>query len=757
MDASQIDFDPAPGADMAQATITIDDDGLTTIEIPGTGKEPPADVGPDADFDRNLAVDMDPGLLASLGAWLIESIEADEQDRSQWLQTVNEAAAFLGVDIVTATSSVSKDGTISDHVVTAMLEAALKMWAVSYGELLPAGGPVKTARLDPVETPDQRTAPDGQGLPEPGLSDQDRDDLAEQLQRDMNWYLTVGDRGYYPDVSKMLMNRNLIGLAFREIYRDPIERKPLSRWVMAQDFIVSGSPTHLSQAARTTVRKKIRQGVMRRMQKTGVYLDVPLVSPQGNPTETEVVIGETEGVTAQRSLPRDYEHEIYECSTEIGSHEFFEVGDFEKFDADEEGHKPGWALPYFITIDRDSRAILSIRRNWKKGDDQYKRKRRYVKFGGIPAFGGGFYDWGLLHIAHNPTHAATMLQRSSIDAAIFSNFPAWVATQGPGSRVENTVIRPNFGEIWRIPGTAGQDITKVMMAIPYKPPSAEAMAIQAKLEKDVGDLAGVIDIPVGEGRIGNTPVGTIMSYIESTTMVPGAIHKADHSAQAEEFELLRELLAEEPQLLWRGNKTPARKWQTAEELLAPDISPQADPNVPSQVHRLMKAQGLIMAGGLPQFNGIADNRAIYKRVIPVLAGCDSQSLEIPPPPPGAPPPPPDPKIVAAQIKAQSETQAAETEVQKAQIMHAGKMAEIQAEGQQRDLDRQSEETRSAMQMQAAKIKGATALANAHIDNAHDATQQHANRQVDLAKHVTPPAALPPPPAPDGATPEDVPQ
>jgi hypothetical protein len=65
-----------------------------------------------------------------------------------------------------------------------------------------------------------------------------------------------------------------------------------------------------------------------------------------------------------------------------------------------------------------------------------------------------------------------------------------------------------------------------------------------------------LKIPVGEGRLGNTPVGTIMSYIESTTMVPGAVHKADHVSQAEEFELLRDLLAQRPQILWRDNPQP---------------------------------------------------------------------------------------------------------------------------------------------------------------------------------------------------------
>ena len=56
-------------------------------------------------------------------------------------------------------------------------------------------------------------------------------------------------------------------------------------------------------------------------------------------------------------------------------------------------------------------------------------------------------------------------------------------------------------------------------------------------------------------------------------MVPGAVRKADHVSQAEEFELLRDLLAQRPKILWRDNPSPARKWQAAHELHSSSLSP----------------------------------------------------------------------------------------------------------------------------------------------------------------------------------------
>lgn len=708
----------------APTTVEIDDDGTVTINIGGNGQAeaPP----PDTRFDRNLAADMDAGTLASLAAYVLEGIEADEQDRSEWLETVNRAADYLGVRINDPNAEVSQDGTVCQAVASCMLQVATKLWGTAYAELCPSGGPVKAEHADAIPVSPAPGVPAGPTAERP---DSAGDDLAEALEQDLNWYLTKGDRGYYPDTAKMLMNRLLVGLAVKEAYHCPVAGKPLLRWIMAQDVIVQGSPPHLQETdGRVTIHKRISRGRMRRLQKAGTYLDVPLVRPAGDTSPTEITIGETQGISATPTLPRDIPHDIYECNIDLGglSDDIESLGVLER---DENGKDVGFPLPYFVTIDKDSRVILQIKRNWKKGDSNYKRRRRYVKYGFMPSFGGGFYDWGLLHLVGNPTQAATMLQRAGVDAGLFANFPAWAVAQGPASRMENQVLRPMPGEAVKFPTSSNQKIGDVMMPFPYKDVSGGAMALSDKLESDVKALGGVIDIPVGEGRIGNTPVGTIMSYIEATTMVPGAIHKMDHVSQAEEFDLLRELLAEDPEALWRGNPTPARKWQVAQELLSPDIAPQADPNTPSQIHRLLKVQGLITIGGLPQFQGVANNRTIFRKAVRVLTGEEAADFEMPQAPAQAPPP--DPKIVAAQIKAQSEAQQGQQKLQIAALGHQGKMEEIAQEGQQRAADRDAANVREAMKLEGQQAKVGADVAGKAMDRQHDAGQAAADRAHDV--------------------------
>ncbi len=748
------------GADNDDNQIFVDTsempDGGLRIMYGSPEADEDADTGPDDKFDRNLAEDMDDYDLDSLASTLLMEIEADELSRRDWEETANLAALYLGVKLEDPTTSVSADGTICKSVATCMLEAALKLWGVWRAELLPVTGPVKVRQDRPprpsaieesegaaTQTPGAAPVPQptttgasAMGAPggiaaaaapaQPTESTADRDDLARALEMDMNHYLTVVDREYYPDTSRMLMSRAVVGVQFKKVYRDPLLRRPVSRWVKAQDLIINNTINHLGDGVRHTERIPTTQAKMRRLMVAGFYRDIPLSHPTARPSPTDLATAEIEGISAVSQLPSDYEHTVYECHREIGSGTASSlIGDIGKLDRDETGKKPGYPLPYTVSIDVDSRKILAIRRDWKKGNQDHRQRRRYVKFGMIPGL-GGYYDWGLIHIVGNPTQAATMIQRAMTDSSLLANFPGGVFLKGPGSRQANTVIRPNPGEFLPMDAAGAQRIQDVLMPLPYKPPTPEVMALVEKLEGDVRRLSGVVEIPVGEGRLGNTPVGTIMSYIESVSQVPGAVSKDDHISQQDEFMLLRELFAEDPESLVRGVKRPARRWQIDDEIMEPDLVPAADPNTPSEVHRLLKVQGLVTLGGMPQFQGVADNRAIFAFATEALTGEQADEFMVPATAPA--PPPPDPRIQAAEIKAQSDQMKVQAQQQTDQQKHDERLTELSLEDQQRAADRQSAETRAAMSLEAAKVKATHDTLNAAADRQHDTANAAADRQ-----------------------------
>jgi hypothetical protein len=65
-------------------------------------------------------------------------------------------------------------------------------------------------------------------------------------------------------------------------------------------------------------------------------------------------------------------------------------------DEDEDGEKTGIALPYVVTIEKQTETVLAIRRNWNQDDPLKAKRNHFVHYGYIPAF--GFYCFGLIHL-----------------------------------------------------------------------------------------------------------------------------------------------------------------------------------------------------------------------------------------------------------------------------------------------------------------------------------------------------------------------
>lgn len=716
-------------------------------------------------FDDNLAEDMDDSILATIAMRLLEGIEADITSRRGWEETGQKGADLLGTTLDDASASIGADGMIAKVKHTGLLGAVITSWANSRAELLPVGGPVKVR--DDEQTEDAMTAeiaplmgynggppldgadltnvvpgpgappmppPAGMGIaapPQPGAPpappplpkagpSEKRNALADALEKDFNHYLTVIDKDYYPDFSRMLVSRALLGFQARKVYRDPILQRPVSRWVRGTDLIVSNEATSLASAARVTERIPMRQGVVKRMQKIKHWRDVSLVIPTGQPDPMRRKVAEIEGVQATQTLPADYLHTIYECYCDL---------DEDDLANDEKGKDVGYPLPYRVTIDKDSRAILEIRRNWKEGDTLYQKRRRYVKYGLVP--GLGFYDWGFVHMIGNPQRAATMIERSLIDTGMLNSFPGGIMAKSPGTRQRTTEVRPGLGE-FVVMDTGGLPIQDFVMPWPYKEPSAVLQAVGADVAGQMKQISGMIEMPVGEGMT-NVPVGTIMAYIDAVTKVPSAVHKDDHIAQQEEYELLKELFEEDPTALSRYAKKPARKWEIAQEIKDQDLIPAADPNVPSQVHRLMQTQMLVQNAGLPQFAGIANQRAIWERSIRTIGASNTGEYTMPQA--AAAPPPPDPKIVAAQIKAKSQTDSDAAHAKDTATKAASDLEKAKITSADKDADRISEEKRAAMAEERSAIEAHADVAKHAISTASDHTQGMAGIAQDAAQHT----------------------
>lgn len=454
-----------------------------------------------------------------------------------------------------------------------------------------------------------------------------------------------------------------------------------------------------------THKTMLRPSTMKRMMIAGVYRDVDLVHPHAQPTTTERKIKKIEGIQPQ---PRyeDEQHTVYESYVEA---------DLSKYGFDEKGQPDGLPLPYRVTIDKDSREILEIRRNWRENDEDFMPIIRFVHYGFIP--GLGFYHYGFIHILGNTARALTALGRQLLDAGQFANFPGLLSSD-IGGRQESTQIRVNPGGMKTIK-TGGMKITDVVMPLPYKEPSQVLMTLAKNVSDNARRLAMTAQVQVGEGRA-DVPVGTMMALIEQATKPMAALHKQNHSSQQEEFEKLKELFAEDPSALSRYAKSPKRKWTEAQEFADLELVPCSDPNVPSHVHRVMMATALSqLVNSFPELN-----RTWALEIILTTLGYPSQGAIQPPPPPPQPPPPPPPdpsKMAAVQVKAQQEKREAATAIMETQ----SREEERQMENQNAAEDRASKERIEQLKLEETKMKIGADLHNAEQDRGidlHNATQ-----------------------------------
>lgn len=670
--------EPAPEPAPLGDDITIDlgaivpDQTKPSVEIPTEdggviihfGKIGPTAAS--AGHDENLAETLDEGTLSSIAEDLMQGIEADIQSRQEWLQQRAEGLELLGLKLDspkpdTAGSSAPLEG-MSTVRHPLLLEAVLRFQANARGELLPADGPVKI-RVDDVS-----------GAPTPD-AERDEDRQAGQLETDFNYYLTTTASEYYPDTDRMLLMVGFGGCGFKKVYHCPLRRRPVSESVDAEYLIVSHGATDLRNAARVTHQITMRPSVVRRMQIMGAYRDTGLGSaPLLQPSPVEAKIDDIQGTAPQASYrEEDQPRTIYECRCEI---------DVPGYEHREDGQITGLPLPFKVSIDKDSRKILELRRNWKEGDDLYEAKRTFVKYPFVP--GLGFYDIGLLHILGNTTIAVTAAWREALDAGMFANFP--------GGLIDKDLTRQNTNEFRAGPGSfvpvnaGGKPLAQGIMPFPYKEPGPGLLALTKDIAETGQRVGGTAELPVGEGRQ-EAPVGTTIALIEQATKVLDAVHKRLHQAQAEEFGLLKEKFEEDPEAFWRFNKRKrkgAQPWDAARFKAAienTDLVPAADPNTSSHVMRIMKAQAVYqMAAADPQS---FDKREVYIRTLGTL-GINNPEALFAKPQQGAPPP----QDLAGQA-----------------AMLAGQAAMIEAQSKQAGVEVQREKV--AVEAKKVEVKAAT--------------------------------------------------
>ena len=546
------------------ATFEVEPDGGVTVDF----TEQSIEMQPEPDVEEwygNLANDLDEDSLTEIAEDVINNYTADKDSRAEWESMFERGFDLLGLKIED-TSEPFEGACTAVHPM--LIESAVKFQSKAIQEMFPASGPVKTQIL-------------GKQTPE-------RQQQSNRVKNFMNYQVTEQMPEYFDETERMLFHLPLIGSAFKKVYYDANLKRPVSEFIPIDQFYVSYYSSNLNKADRYThviyrspvdLAKDIR---------SGIYDDVELPEATNpNPTSFSEKMDTILGLSPTENSDPQY--------TLLEQHCYLEI-------------EKDYACPYIVTVEEQSRTVLSIRRNYKKDDKKQEKVSHFVHYRFVPGF--GFYGFGLMHFLGNLTMTATAAMRSLIDAGQFANLPGGFKAKGVSLVGDNEPISP--GEFKEIEAT-GVDLSKAIIPLPYKDPSNTLFQmlgfVTAAGQKFADSTEQIVSDAASYG-----PVGTTMALLEASSKFFSSIHKRLHKSQKEEFKILARidyeyLPSEYPYEVPYAEQSVFKKDFDGRV----DVIPVSDPNIPSNAHRMMLAQmALQMAQQSPpgMFNIEELNRTI---------------------------------------------------------------------------------------------------------------------------------------------------
>jgi hypothetical protein len=506
----------------------------------------------DEEFSKNLAEEISDSVMQTLASDLLGDIEMDIASRKDWIQTYVDGLELLGLKI--EERSEPWEGACGVYH-PLLSEALVKFQAETVMETLPPAGPVKTQIIG-KETPEKL-------------------DAAERVQQDMNYQIMQKMPEYRPEHERMCWGLGLSGNAFKKVYFDPSLNRQVSMYVPAEDIIVPYGASSLETAERVTHVMRKTENEIRKLQVAGFYLDVDLGTPVKSYDEVEKKIAEKMGFSATE----DDRFKILEIHVNL---------DLEGYeDKDEDGELTGIALPYVVTVEKNTCNVLAIRRNWKPDDKRKLKRQHFVHYGYVPGF--GFYCFGLIHLVGSFAKSGTSLIRQLVDAGTLSNLPGGFKTRGLRIKGDNTPISPGEFRDVDVPSGALKDN---ILPLPYKEPSQVLYTLLGNIVEEGRRFASASDMKIAD-MSANTPVGTTLAILERTLKVMSAVQARVHYSMKQELQLLRDIIKEDTPPEYSYEPVEGTRFAKKSDYDDIDVIPVSDPNAATMSQKIVQYQAVI--------------------------------------------------------------------------------------------------------------------------------------------------------------------
>jgi len=528
-----------------------------------------------AEFNKNLAEEIDASDLESLASELSGDIENDINSRKDWEQMYKDGITLLGLKFEERVEPWDGACGVFHPMIT---EAVVRFQAEAIMETFPAKGPVKTQII--------------------GKETREKVEAAQRVEMDMNYQLTEKMPEFRNEHERMLWNLPSAGSAFKKVYYDPSIGRQISIFIPAEDIILPYGASEIASCHRVTHRMRKTKIDLIKLQRAGFYKDVELGEPQKFRTEIQEKKDRETGFTATY----DDRFELYEAHVDL------DLPGFE--DKDDSGEETGIALPYVITMIRGTNEILAIRRNWKEEDPLRLKRQHFVHYQYIPGYGA--YGFGLFHLIGGFAKSATSILRQLVDAGTLSNLPGGLKSRGLRIKGDDTPIAPGeFRDVDVGSGTIRDNI----LPLPYKEPSAVLAGLMDKIIEEGRRFAATSDMQISD-MSANAPVGTTLAILERTLKVMSAVQARVHYALRQELKLLAGIIRDYTDDDYNYEPESGDFHVKKSDYSHVDVLPVSDPNAATLSQRVVQYQAVIqLAQSAPQIYNLPQ---LHRQMLDVL-------------------------------------------------------------------------------------------------------------------------------------------
>jgi len=576
---------PAPAEEDDGVEDTDDGGAIVTLD------EEESEQAKSPDFYKNLAEEMAESDLDKLASQFLELVDRDREARKKRDEQYEEGLRRTGLGN-DAPGGAQFQGA-SKVVHPMMTEACIDFAARAMKELMPAGGPAK----DFI----------------PGELTMARVKKAHRKTAFMNWQLTVQAPEFRAEIEQLLTQVPLGGAQYLKMSWDEHRNRPGFLFVAIDDMYLPFAATNFYSAQRRTHVQYLTQLDYKQRVRSGMYRDVDVVPASADPDFSEAAKAndKIEG-RSETSYNEDGLRTVYEI---------YAIASLEGQDADEDVDVE--PAPYILTVDKLSRKVLSIYRNWDELDETKEELQWFVEFPFVPWRGA--YPIGLPHMIGGISAAATGALRALLDSAHISNSQTMLKLKG-GTRGGQTLeIQPT--QVLEIEGGLNvDDVRKLAMPLPYNPPSGVLLQLLGVLvDAGKGVVRTTLDDMAEQNA--NTPVGTTLARVEQGMVVFSAIHGRLHDAMGRVLRILHRLngmyLDDEDVEAELGEELATRK-----DFEGPlDVVPVSDPNIFSEAQRYAQIQAIAQrAAAMPQ---LYNARKVEERILDTMKVPNAKDLLAP--------------------------------------------------------------------------------------------------------------------------------